>query len=202
MGSTWGVFESLPTKSDMASNSSFRSLINKSRLINPKTLQSINPIKPQQTRSFFGGRNWDPFSDLNTAMKEMERNSRELENAFRRMRFPGIPSTNIPVQGVQGGVHRINLDLTGFKPEGVNVSLNNNILKINASMDQTSECGTQRIQQSVTREYTLPENLELGKMKSLLSEDGILSIETPVKGGPNEPKGPQEIPISRDSNPK
>lgn len=57
-----------------------------------------------QTRSFFNGRNWDPFSDLNTALKEMERNSREVEKLVDRfgrsvgIRPPAI-FRSIPVQG-------------------------------------------------------------------------------------------------------
>ena len=57
------------------------------------------------TRRFFGGRNWDPFSDLNTALKEFERNSKEMQKTFDRLsQNVGFPSpifgrTNIPVQG-------------------------------------------------------------------------------------------------------
>ena len=54
----------------------------------------------------------------------------------------------------------------------------------------------------------LPENVEVEKMASLLSHDGILSIEAPLKRSNVEKatKEPKEIPISRsvakEDNPK
>ena len=57
-----------------------------------------------QSRQFFGGRNWDPFSDLNTALKEIERNSKELEKQFQRvgknLGLPPFTTRSIPIQGI------------------------------------------------------------------------------------------------------
>ena len=97
----------------------------------------------------------------------------------------------------QNGVHKINLDLNGFKPQNVNVNLNGRLLTIKAHMDHSSEDGSQRIKQEISRQYTLPDNLELDKLRSLFSEDGMLSIEAPLKNDPGKEGGPKEIPISR-----
>ena len=67
-------------------------------------------------------------------------------------------------------------------------------------MEHKSEDGTQAIFQEIARTYTLPDNVEVEKMKSLLSEDGILCIEAPLKGSKETPKGPTEIPIGRKSS--
>jgi len=99
------------------------------------------------------------------------------------------------LKGIQNGIHKINLDLNGFKPENVNVNLNGRLLTIKAHMDHTSEDGSQRIKQEISREYTLPDNLELDKLRSLFSEDGMLRIEAPLKNDLG--KAPKEIPISR-----
>ena len=64
-------------------------------------------------------------------------------------------------------------------------------------MEHKSEDGSQAIFQEIARTYTLPENVEVEKMKSLLSDDGMLCIEAPLKGVKEAPKGPTEIPIDR-----
>lgn len=166
--------------------------------------QCQNGLVPM-SRSFFGGRNWDPFSDLQTAVREMERNSREMERAFNRMTmprfFPSLSSSrsSVPVQASDGNMHRINLDLSGFKPEDVKVTLKDKMVTIEAKMEQKSEDGS-RLYQEITRQYTLPDNVEAEQMKSLYSNEGILSIEAPLTSKRGE--GPTEIPISRDGDQK
>ena len=186
----------------MASNSSIRQIVSKSFCLVPKPQQNIKSNMPiYQTRRFFGGRNWDPFSDLNTAVKDLEINSREFEKAISHFgRSMGIPSFSFGRNKgtIQQGVHRINLDLSDFKPEDIKVNLNGQVVTINARMDKKTEDGTQRIVQKMSREYTLPENLQLEKMKSVLSEDGLLLIETPLKLTPEQVRRIKEIPISRE----
>ena len=71
-------------------------------------------------------------------------------------------------------------------------------MKINAKVNQKSEDGTQTIYQEISRTYVLPDTVQVDKLKSLLSHDGILSIEAPLKGTePEKSKEPQEIPVSR-----
>ena len=67
-------------------------------------------------------------------------------------------------------------------------------------MEQQSEDGTQTIFQEIARTYTLPDNVEVEKMKSLFSEDGVLCIEAPLKDVKDTAKGPTEIPIDRKTN--
>ena len=84
----------------MSAKKLFGSLVASARCHSIKSHQNI--IRPQ-TRQFFGGRNWDPFSDLNTALKEIERNSKEIERQFQRvgknLGLPPFPSRSIPIQG-------------------------------------------------------------------------------------------------------
>lgn len=168
-------------------------------------------IEIQVRRNFFGGRNFDPVSDLNKALKELERTSRDIERQFQNVgKNLGIPTASFPSRPIpiNSDQYQITLDLAGFKPEDILVNLDGNILKINAKMNQTSEDGTQVIFQEICRTYTLPENVEVEKMASLLSHDGILSIEAPLKRSNVEKatKEPKEIPISRsvtkEDNPK
>ena len=87
----------------MSAKKLFGSLVASARSHSLKTHHHIIRPKPQ-TRQFFGGRNWDPFSDLNTALKEIERNSKEIERQFQRvgknLGLPPFPSRSIPIQGM------------------------------------------------------------------------------------------------------
>jgi len=92
-----------------------------------------------------------------------------------------------------GNSYRINIDVSGFKPEDIKVSLKDRVLTIDAKMEQKSEDGS-RLYQEMSRMYTLPANVEVNNLKSLLSNDGVLAIEAPISGEVEQPK---EIPISR-----
>ena len=53
-------------------------------------LQVMKPMQITTARRFVGGRNWDPFSDLNTSMKEFDRFSENV----------GFHLPTFPVQGM------------------------------------------------------------------------------------------------------
>lgn len=90
------------------------------------------------------------------------------------------------------------MDFSGFKPENVKVTLKDRDLTIQANMDEKSDDGLQRICQNITRQYSIPENVDLENMKSLLTENGILVIEAPLIGQKAK-AGPRDIPIERTS---
>jgi HSP20 family molecular chaperone IbpA len=91
-----------------------------------------------------------------------------------------------------GDVYRINVDVDGFKPEEITISLKENILTIQAKMERKAEDGS-KFQQEFTRELSLPENVDPTSLKSFLGNDGVLNIEASYKP---EVK-PKEIPVSR-----
>lgn len=98
----------------------------------------------------------------------------------------------MPIEGkeTKQDSYRVNIDVQGFKPEDIKISLKEGILKIEAHMDKTAEDGS-RFQQSIVREFTLPSNVEQSSVKSLLHEDGVLSIEASL----NKQNEPKDIPI-------
>jgi len=59
--------------------------------------QVMKPMQITAARTFVSGKNWDPFSDLNTSMKEFDRFS---ENVVFH-----LPS--FPLQGIQNSAARI-----------------------------------------------------------------------------------------------
>ena len=70
-------------------------------------------------------------------------------------------------------------------------------MTVDAKLEEIGSDGS-RLYQETSRKFTLPEDVDVEKLKSLFStEDGILSIEAPFKNPPKLEKGPTEIPISR-----
>lgn len=123
--------------------------------------------------------------------RAMERFERELVDFFPfRRHFLPRP---IAIEGVQQrpDAYHLNIDVQGFKPEEIKVSLKDNIVTIRAKMERTGEDGS-KYQQEFSRELTLPENVDPAELKSYLS-DGVLSIEAAYK--PEEK--PKEIPVSK-----
>ena len=45
-------------------------------------LHPNQPAKIQAQRTFFSGKNFDPFSDLHKALKELERTSKDIQHKF------------------------------------------------------------------------------------------------------------------------
>jgi HSP20 family molecular chaperone IbpA len=133
-------------------------------------------------------------SDMRSVFRDVER---AVERFERDMidHFPFRRPRSIPIQGVvqRGDVYRVNVDVDGFKPEEINISVKENALVIGAKMERKAEDGS-KFQQEFTREMTLPEEVDLTTLKSFLSNDGVLSIEASYK---SEAK-PKEIPVNRE----
>ena len=70
-------------------------------------------------------------------------------------------------------------------------------MTIQAKMDQKSEDGS-RFYQDISREYFLPEQVQIEGLKSVIGEDGVLRIEAPLP----EAEKPREIFIDRHAKPK
>ena len=73
---------------------------------------------PSTARGFFGppGR-WDPFSDMTTAIREIERNTarmeRDMDKFWTRSGMDRLMPSFSKFIPVSGGTHRITLDLNG-----------------------------------------------------------------------------------------
>ncbi|PNF32626.1 hypothetical protein B7P43_G17929, partial [Cryptotermes secundus] len=128
------------------------------------------------------------FRDMDKALERFER------DVIDHFPFRRILPRSIPIQGIvqRGDVYRVNVDVDGFKPEEINISMKDNILVIRARMERKGEDGS-KFQQEFTREMTLPEEVDPTSLKSFLGNDGVLSIEASYKP---EAK-PKEIPVSR-----
>lgn len=173
-------------------------ILNLGRLARHCAQLSTHPAR----RNFFGppGR-WDPFSDMTTAIREIEKNvgrmERDMDKFWSRSgmdRFLPTFSRMSPI-ATKDGVHRITMDLSGYKPEDVHVSLKDRVVTVEGKFEQKDE--HHRLYQEWSKKYTLPESADLDKMKSMIDSDGVLIIEAPAKGDGKGKPQPTEIPIEK-----
>ncbi|PSN46862.1 hypothetical protein C0J52_13672 [Blattella germanica] len=137
-------------------------------------------------------------SDFATVIRDMNRTMERLEKEFlEKFSFQGTMPGTVPIQGVvpHSGTYQLNIDVNGFKPEEIKISLKDRILMIHAKMERTAEDGS-KFHQEFTREVTVPENVDLAEVKSYLDNSGILRLEGPYKPSPEE--APKEIPVSKE----
>ncbi|XP_071960844.1 small heat shock protein p36-like [Antedon mediterranea] len=78
------------------------------------------------------------------------------------------------------GKFHVGLNLSNFKPDEIDVSLDEDRLKIHAKSETASS--------EVFKWYSLPENIETDKLTSSLSRDGTLHVIAPFKTITNEPE--------------
>jgi len=120
----------------------------------------------------------------------------ETDSAVEEAQKEG--QVNAEADSTKKDMFRLNI-LMGktFKPEDIKVSLKDRMLTVEAKREQTSEDGTHRYYEEVSRRFTLPEEADLKELKSVFTPNGLLKLEAPVtpKALPEPPK-PVEIPIN------
>ena len=126
-----------------------------------------------------------PLAELNRLARQMDRLRNDLH--------------------VDGGVvlkdnsFGVNLNVDGFQPKDINVSLKDDVLTITGKHEEKSQDGTRFSSRQFTRSYKLPEHVQTEQMKSFLAADGrTLKIEAPINRPAIEQKKPQEVPIAID----
>ncbi|CAL8099608.1 unnamed protein product [Orchesella dallaii] len=177
-------------------------------------------------RTICSRRVFSPFSLAERQMKEMDRQftrlERDMNAAFRDWGFPFsrvrsifepapsyltsrlLPSFEAETSPIAEtgtpGKYAIRVDVgEGFAPEDIKVTLKDRILilTIHAKLETKSEDGNSRLYQEVSRSFTLPDAVNTEEVKSLLTPDGILTIEAPLPEV--ETPKTKEIPISIES---
>lgn len=141
---------------------------------------------------------WDPFVTnrrrtpyRNSPLAEINRMARQLDQMRSEM-------------DVDGGVvlkdnsFAVNLDVQGFRPKDLTVTLKDNVLTISGKHEEKTQDGNRYWSRQFVRTYRLPEGVQADQMKSLLAADGrTLKIEAPI-AKQNEEKPAQETPIPID----
>ncbi|XP_032785434.2 alpha-crystallin A chain [Daphnia magna] len=156
-------------------------------------------LNKPQARGVFG-RGFGSFDpSFRSLMRDMERtfNSlyQDVGRTFNQSMLPrALPHASL---ADEKPMYRLNIDMPGFKPEDIKISLKDRMLNIHAKMERKSDDGS-RFFQEVCREYLLPETLKVEELKSIFTDDGVLCIEAPQP----EAEKPLEIPIDRCEVPK
>ncbi|XP_077992342.1 alpha-crystallin A chain-like [Glandiceps talaboti] len=90
---------------------------------------------------------------------------------------------------------RVMLDVQHFTPEEIEVKLVENKLCVHAKHEEKEdEHGS--ISREFTRQYVLPQDTDLDKVRSFLSQEGILTLEAPRLQSAVEAKKDEPIPIT------
>ncbi|CAF0956527.1 unnamed protein product [Didymodactylos carnosus] len=73
---------------------------------------------------------------------------------------------------------KLTFDLSGYKPEDVNVKVNENVLKVQAiHIDNTRG---KQINREYVRQYVLPDSVDIDNLRAKMSEDSTLTVEVPI----------------------
>ncbi len=101
----------------------------------------------------------------------------------------------IPIETTRDGqrLYKIELDLPDFEPKDINVSIHDRNVTVKAKRETESNGCKQYREYSY--QYTLPNEVNIEQIRSLLSNEGLLTIEAPLP----QLKEPdvQEIPIQK-----
>jgi len=92
--------------------------------------------------------------------------------------------------GMIGGIRRrrdvfqVDLDVRGYKPEDLNICVENDTLTICGLHKETTADGKHFQSRHFTRRFTLPDNVEKDKITSCIQTNGLfacLQVEAPLK---------------------
>jgi len=84
----------------------------------------------------------------------------------------------------ENGVQRVKFNVQSFQPEEIDLKVVDNILRVHAVHKSTADGSN--VHREYSRQFTLPEGIDLEAMKSTLSDDGVLEVEVPL--APEKPK--------------
>ncbi|CAG7719130.1 unnamed protein product [Allacma fusca] len=184
------------------------------RLVVPvNRLLTAAPGKYQQPLRTFFGRRYprNELSVIEDTMKDMDRHfqrmEREFDQRFRGFSRPWAVQLRPWIESElfsEGKPSKYTLNVNvgeQFKPEDVKISLKDRLLTIEAKGEVVSEDGSSRVYQEISRRFTLPDNIDVKELKSVLSPEGILRIEAPLPQEGAVKVEPKEIPISHQEAP-
>ena len=116
---------------------------------------------------------WTPFDEL-------------MNDTFTGYRRPAVPRAHAPAVDIreEEGAYVIEADLPGFKPEDVDVNVDNRVLTVTASRHSEANeerKGYHRVERrygTFKRSFTLPETVDAQHIEASLKE-GVLALRIP-----------------------
>ena len=143
-----------------------------------------------ETEPWFGRRH-----PITSSLSQLNRVARQLDRLRSDLHVDG----GVVLKDNSFGV---NLNVDGFQPKDINVSLQDNVLTISGKHEEKNEDGSRFASRQFTRSYRLPEHVQQDQMKSFLAADGrTLKIEAPIvrpAAVEEDKQKAQDIPIAID----
>jgi len=149
---------------------------------------------------------WNMMDEFNSTMRQMERYMREMERdrndlgSRMNMQLPVNREAEAwhvgnPIVTDSQGNRKLSLrfDLHQFKPEEIQLKTKDGQLELHAKHDETAENST--VHREYHRLYTLPEGVKLEELKSVLSREGVLTVEAPLPAAESVEGGERTLPI-------
>jgi len=155
-------------------------------------------IARQGRRQYWSSRRdlWDPFTEMSRSMDRVFREWDRLLPFRSHSPWDGV-FRFVPIESAADGkrVYKIELNLPDFTPEHINVSIKDRDVTVRAKHESdTNGCKQYR---EYTYQYTLPNEVDVQQVRSLISPEGLLTIEAPLPAL-KEPEL-KEIPIEKEN---
>lgn len=130
----------------------------------------------------------DPWAHHNPSLHSLGHLFNQLERAGN--------NDKLQVSKDDGKFH-VALDVRGYKPEELTVSVEDGHLTMSGKHEERSKDGKNFVSRQFTRSFMLPKEVEVDQIKSTLARDGrTLQIVAPMRPPAiEEPEKPKEIPI-------
>merc|ERR1711963_451103 len=120
----------------------------------------------------FFSTNWEDFHKLHD---EMMQETRSMWQKFDDKNF------------------ELSLDTSHYRPDEIKVTVNGDVLTVEADHEEKAEDGTKHVARRFMRKYTLPQGCRPETVTSNLSSDGVLMITAPKLAI----EGPKNVPIQQ-----
>jgi HSP20 family molecular chaperone IbpA len=131
------------------------------------------------------------IDDLEVDFLRLEVLHVEFDSLEEKKKIANLPAqfqTTVNTEAVsvdkENGVQRVKFNVQNFKPEEIDLKVVDNILRVHA-VHKSFEDGS-NVHSEYSRQFTLPEGIDLEAMKSTLGEEGVLEVEIPL--APEKPK--------------
>lgn len=158
------------------------------------------PFSPDWSLSSLRWPEYDPWTTWTTRNTRLTGVS-PLTSLSQLNRHLSIDGTD--AVAATGDSFEISLDVNGYDPQELQINLVNRCLTITGNHESKSPDGNVCVKKQFTRSYQLPSNVDVEKMKSLLStENSTLRIEAPFLKIEEQKRDeqPKEIPLPINRN--
>lgn len=134
---------------------------------------------------------WAAFNRLSRQMEKLHRHFFERMN--EKNDFPKFNDFNVKNSD---DTFQVEVDVQGYKPEELIVSLDNNLLTLKGKHEERSSDGSHFVSRQFMRSMTVPNSVEMEKIQSKLTFGGrTLQVQAPIKKDLLDQSKTREIPI-------